>query len=280
MLLLLLMSRRLTALAMRQGAQWLLADMLLFFVPAVLAVLDRREFLGLIGLKILFVVIFSTAAVMLVKAFPWSAATAGGGPMLPKALLAVPARHTLFWSLVTIGFYLGAKRLFLGWPRWWMMPLAVAPILAATVVLALHASYHDYIKGTKWLVLLLGHTRVAFAVPLYEQRGLIRCQWPVLLAGVVKDSVTAMLSSWLLATVVRLDGTLRLSLLPRSISTTFAMEVSGDIGGSPDLTAVFVVIAGIAGAVIGDLMLTRLRFASAIVRGALFAMGAHGAGTA
>lgn len=196
------------------------------------------------------------------------------------ALLAEPAVHTLFWSLVTIGFYLVAKRLYLRWPRWWMMPLAVTPVLVATVVLALHASYHDYINGTQWLVLLLGPATVAFAVPIYEQRGLIRRQWPVLLVGMVVGSLTAVLSSWALATLAGLDGALRLSLLPRSISTPFAMEVSGDIGGSPDLTAVFVVITGIAGAVIGDLMLARLQFASAIARGALFGVGAHGAGTA
>lgn len=47
------------------------------------------------------------------------------------------------------------------------MPLAVTPVLVATVVLALYAS-------TKWLVLLLGPATVAFAVPIYEQRGLIR----------------------------------------------------------------------------------------------------------
>ncbi len=69
MMLILLASRRLSAPAMRLGAQWLLADMLLFFVPAVLAVLDHREFLGLTGLKILFVIVLSTAAVMLVTAF-------------------------------------------------------------------------------------------------------------------------------------------------------------------------------------------------------------------
>lgn len=69
MVLVLLVSRRLSSLAMRRGAEWLLADMLLFFVPAVLAVLEHREFLGLIGLKILFVIVLSTAAVMLVTAF-------------------------------------------------------------------------------------------------------------------------------------------------------------------------------------------------------------------
>lgn len=194
--------------------------------------------------------------------------------------LADPVAHMLFWSAVTIGFYAAAKRIHRRWPRWWLMPLAVAPVLIAAVVLVLHASYQDYIGGTRWLVLLLGPATVAFAVPIYEQRALIRRQWPVLLAGMVAGSATAVLSSWTLATLVGLNGQLRLSLLPRSVSTPFAMEVSGDIGGSPDLTAVFVVLTGIAGAVVGDLMLARIRFESALARGALFGVGAHGAGTA
>ncbi|WP_298429981.1 CidA/LrgA family protein [Ottowia sp.] len=66
--LLLLATRRLSATGLRRGAQWLLADMLLFFVPAVLAVLDHREFLGLMGLKILCVIVLSTALVMVVTA--------------------------------------------------------------------------------------------------------------------------------------------------------------------------------------------------------------------
>jgi holin-like protein len=64
----LLTMRRLSAPGLRRGAQWLLADMLLFFVPAVLSVLDHREFLGITGLKILFVIASSTVVVMFVTA--------------------------------------------------------------------------------------------------------------------------------------------------------------------------------------------------------------------
>ena len=197
-----------------------------------------------------------------------------------REILSEPALQALLWSVVTIGFYWVAKRLYRKWPRWWLMPLAVAPVLIAVVVLGLHATYHDYIRGTKWLVLLLGPATVAFAIPIYEQRSLIRRHWPVLLIGIVAGSVTAVASSWALATLVGLDQTLLLSLLPRSISTPFAMEISGDIGGIPDLTAVFVVVTGIAGAVIGDMILARIPLGSALARGALFGVGAHGAGTA
>ena len=198
----------------------------------------------------------------------------------PSPLFANPLLHALFWSAVTIAFYLLAKRLYRRWPRTWLMPLAVAPVLVGGVVLGLHASYRDYISGTHWLVLLLGPATVAFAVPIYEQRALIRRQWPVLLAGMLAGTAASVLSSWGLATLFGLDGTLRLSLLPRSITTPFAMEVSSDIGGSPDLTAIFVVVTGIVGAVVGDVLLARVRFRSALARGALFGVAAHGAGTA
>jgi predicted murein hydrolase (TIGR00659 family) len=197
-----------------------------------------------------------------------------------RFLLAEPLLAAVFWSLLTIGLYFLAKRIHGRLPRWWLMPLAIAPLLVGIAVVALHVSYAEYIRGTKWLVLLLGPTTVAFAIPIYEQRALIQKHWRVLLAGMVAGSATAIASSWLLATLVGLSGPLRLSLLPRSISTPFAMAVSAGIGGSPDLTAVFAVLTGISGAVIGDMIVRQVPAASALARGALLGVGAHGAGTA
>lgn len=54
--------------SMKRGANWMLAEMLLFFVPAVLALLDHRELFGLLGLKIFALIVVSTTAVMCVTA--------------------------------------------------------------------------------------------------------------------------------------------------------------------------------------------------------------------
>jgi len=70
----LLASGRISLLSMRRGAEWLLADMLLFFVPAVLAILDHHEFLGLMGVKILAVILVGTVIVMTVTALTVDAA--------------------------------------------------------------------------------------------------------------------------------------------------------------------------------------------------------------
>jgi len=47
-----------------RGASWLLGEMLLFFVPAVMSLLDHREFLGVLGAKLLVVILLGTALVM------------------------------------------------------------------------------------------------------------------------------------------------------------------------------------------------------------------------
>ncbi len=60
----LLTTGRFRASSIQRGAQWLIGEMLLFFVPAVLAVLDHREFLSLLGIKILAVIVTGTIVVM------------------------------------------------------------------------------------------------------------------------------------------------------------------------------------------------------------------------
>lgn len=200
-------------------------------------------------------------------------------PMLPPVTVE-GATHAAFWSAATIGLYLIAKALYRRWPFWWTAPLVVTPLLLFGVMLLLRASYPDYIGGTHWLISLLGPATVAFAVPIYQRHALIRQHWPVLLIGVLVGSTTAMLSAWALASLLGVDAATRLSLMPRSMSTPFAMAVSGEIGGVPNLTAVFVIVTGLFGAAVGEILLAYLPIRSALARGALFGMGAHVAGTA
>ncbi len=186
----------------------------------------------------------------------------------------------LFWSAMTIGFYLLGKMINKRFPSLWTSPLIFPPALLIVLATILHVNYKEYISSTHWLIALLGPAIVAFAVPIYEQRATIRRFWPVLTVGIVVGSITAMVSAWLLASLLGVDGITRISLLPRSISTPFAMAVSSNIGGVPNLTALFVIVTGVLGAALGETLLVLLPFRSNLARGALLGMGAHAAGVA
>jgi predicted murein hydrolase (TIGR00659 family) len=198
---------------------------------------------------------------------------------LPSAW-ADPLPQGVLWSAATVAVYFAAKALHRRHPRWWLMPLLPTALVLGAALWVLHVPYLQYSRATHWLPLLLGPATVAFAVPIHQHRGLIRRQWRVLLLAMVAGSTTAVATGWLLASALGLDEILRLSLLPRSISTPFAMSVSDDIGGIPELTALFVVLTGVLGGLVGDLMLAWLPLRSALARGAALGMAAHGAGTA
>lgn len=191
-----------------------------------------------------------------------------------------PLLQFVFWPLATIALYHLARGVSRRWPRWWTSPLLLTPMGVIALTLVLKADYRQYMSGAHWLLLMLGPATVAFAIPIHEQRATIRRHWPILLVGVLAGSTIAMASGWALAHLLGVPDAVGRSLMPRSTTTPFAMAVSDEIGGLPNLTAVFVIMTGVCGAALGELMLKWLPLRSALARGALFGMGAHGAGVA
>lgn len=51
--------------SVQAGAGFLMRHMLLFFIPAVLVILDHKELLGWIGVKLFFIILVGTVVVML-----------------------------------------------------------------------------------------------------------------------------------------------------------------------------------------------------------------------
>jgi predicted murein hydrolase (TIGR00659 family) len=184
------------------------------------------------------------------------------------------------WSFATIGVYWAAKQIYRRWRRIWLMPIAITPLILIGLILCLHESYQHYIRSAGWLVTLLAPATIAFAAPVYEKRNVIRENWPILLAGMVMGSLTAVSTSYGLASLLGVEPAVRLSLAPRSLSSPFAMAVSNAIGGIPSLTAFFVLVTGFVGVFLGDAMASWLPLRSAIARGAFLGMSAHAAGTA
>jgi putative effector of murein hydrolase len=184
------------------------------------------------------------------------------------------------WLALTVAVYVAARLLHRRIGAWWTSPVLLAWAAMLALLLALHVTYHRYLEGGHWLVLLLGPATVAFAVPIHRQRGLIRRNWRVIAIGVTAGSLLSIGTSWALAALLHLPPELRASLLPRSISTPFAIVMARDIGGLPALTASFTVMTGLIGGMLAGPLLGALRLSTGFARGFLLGMGAHGIGTA
>jgi putative effector of murein hydrolase len=128
--------------------------------------------------------------------------------------------------------------------------------------------------------MLLGPATVALAVPLYANlHRLSKVFWPLLIS-LLLGSLVGIVSSAGVAWALGLDDILIKSLLSRSVSTPISMGIASEIGGAPELAAVFVIVSGVFGAMLGWPLLSRLRLGQDVVYGFATGMAAHGIGTA
>ncbi|EMU5281565.1 LrgB family protein [Yersinia enterocolitica] len=182
--------------------------------------------------------------------------------------------------LATLALYFANKKLYRRRRSLLLMPLVLTPMVLVLLLVVTHISYQDYIGETHWLLWLLGPATIAFAVPVYVNLSIIRRHWLSLTAGVITAITVAVVSSVWLAKLLTLSEEVQRSLAVRSITTPFALEAAKQLGGQPDLVALFVVITGVFGMAVGDLLFLRLSVRSGLAKGAGLGASSHGAGTA
>ena len=183
--------------------------------------------------------------------------------------------------LATVGCYWVNKRIYRKHPTPLLMPIVATPIVLIGLVLLTHVSYPQYLAHTHWLAWMLGPTTVAFALPLYEHRGMLKKHWLSIATGVLVASVVSITTTVWFAEWFGLSEELQKGLAVRSITTPFALEAERMLGGPTDLAALFVVMTGVTGMLIGEVLLRVLpHVRSKLATGAILGGAAHGTGVA
>jgi predicted murein hydrolase (TIGR00659 family) len=152
-------------------------------------------------------------------------------------------------------------------------------LLIALLVLA-RIPYDRYRAGGDVITFFLGPATIALGVPLYKQAKRIGPALPAVALAVAAGSAAGVIVA---GALVRLAGgpeVILRSMLPKSVTTPIAIELSRQVGGSPELTSVFVVLAGVLGSVVGPRVLRYCGVRGDIAIGAAVGTSAHGIGTA
>lgn len=159
-------------------------------------------------------------------------------------------------------------------------PVLLAVLLTSAVLALTGTDYRTYFDGAQFVHFLLGPATVALAVPLHRQLRQIRAASLPLLTAVVLGSVTAIVTAVAIPLALGGGTSTALSLAPKSATAPVAMSVSERLGGAPSLTAVFTILTGITGAVVGGAVLDLVRVRDRRARGLAVGVTAHGIGTA
>ncbi|WP_144407048.1 CidB/LrgB family autolysis modulator [Paenibacillus sp. IHBB 10380] len=185
----------------------------------------------------------------------------------------------LMYLALTLIVYFSVKSLYKIWPKVYLSPLLITPLVIVVCLLWAKVPYESYNNGGQYLSDLLQPATVAFAIPLYKHFKVLKKHAVEIITSVLFGSVVAMISSVFLAKWMHLSTALVTSLVPRSITTPIAINVSQVIGGVPNITAVFVIITGLLGSMMGPTILKVFHIDNEVARGVLLGTSAHGMGT-
>ncbi len=182
---------------------------------------------------------------------------------------------------VTLAAWLAGLRLHAAAQRSALVnPVLVAALLLVALLLVSGIEYRAYFEGAQFVHFLLGPATVALAVPLVRQWRLLMASGPALAIALVTGSVFASASAVAIGWAFGADPAVLATLAPKATTTPVAMGIAEQIGGIPSLTAVVVILSGIAGAALGPMLLTLLRVQDWRARGFAVGLAAHGIGTA
>lgn len=159
-------------------------------------------------------------------------------------------------------------------------PLLISIIFVIGALLLLDVDYDSYNDGAKYISYLLTPATVCLAVPLYEQLTLLKKNWKAIIIGITSGVITSLTSVFLLALVFGLSHEEYVTLLPKSITTAIGMELSREMGGFVTISVAVIVVTGIFGNVIAELVCRLFRIKEPVAKGIAIGTASHAVGTA
>ena len=187
---------------------------------------------------------------------------------------------TLFSIILTLGVYLLTRILAFRFPSPLTTPVFLSTAAIILILVCGGISYDEYTPAKEIMTYLLGPATVALAVPLYHNRDVLRQKAMPAFLGMTAGTLATVASAVWLTKAFHLTTTTAASAAVKSVTTPVAIEVASMIGGDPALSAIFVMVAGMFGAMFGPWLLTIMRVKDPFSRGLSIGTAAHGIGTA
>ncbi|WP_152656157.1 LrgB family protein [Oceanobacillus sp. CFH 90083] len=180
----------------------------------------------------------------------------------------------------TFLLYRGSKRIYMYKPSSFTLPIFLSTSSIVILMLLTGISYETYMIGGRWLDFFLGPIVVSLAVPLYREIKLIKKYAGAITIGIFAGSLTGVITGIAGAKLFGFERWVSETIASKSVTAPIAIRITETAGGNISLTAVFVTIAGISGAMFGPVILKMCRIHHPVAKGLSIGTASHAIGTA
>ena len=158
-------------------------------------------------------------------------------------------------------------------------PLLISILLVIGILVLFRVDYESYNASAQYLSYLLTPATVCLAIPLYRELSHLKKNFKAIAAGTVAGVLTSMVSVLLMAYLFGFSHEQYVTLLPKSITTAIGMGVSEELGGLVNLTVASIIITGILGNVMAELICKIFRIQEPVAQGLAIGTASHALGT-
>lgn len=158
-------------------------------------------------------------------------------------------------------------------------PIAISIVLIIFFLKYMDISIENYQKGGNMISFFLGPATVALSIPIYKRIDLLKKNVMSILVAIFIGSLSGILSVILLSKLFLLDDIITLSLIPKSVTSAIAIDISKQINGIPSITVVFVIVTGILGNIISSRVFKLFKIKSKRAKGIALGTSSHVVGT-
>ena len=160
-------------------------------------------------------------------------------------------------------------------------PLLLGSIFVIILLSVLNIPYADYKVSAAPVNYLLLPATISLAIPLYEKWDLLKENAAAIIAGISVGTLVSLGSALALALAVAMDLTREqyVTLRSESVTTAISMDVAAELGGIAALTGAIVILTGIAGNLLAEVVCKIFHITDPIAKGVGIGTSAHAVGT-
>ena len=195
-------------------------------------------------------------------------------------MLSKLATSPFLWISLTAGLYLLGGKLKAKWP---LNPLFNPLVFSITIIIGILMLFNipleTYEQGGQLFSLLITPATVALAIKLEQNFEYFKKYYPAILVGILTGVIFHTAMIYFFSILLKLDKNLVMTLIPKSITTAIAVDVSSALGGIVSLTVAVVVFTGVVGSLVGPWILKVFNITDPVAQGVAFGSSAHAVGT-
>ncbi|WP_406543170.1 LrgB family protein [Clostridium ljungdahlii] len=158
-------------------------------------------------------------------------------------------------------------------------PLLISIVFVMAILVIFKVDYKSYNDEAKYLSYLLTPATVCLAIPLYQQLELLKSNIKAIMVGVLSGVISSLGSIYLFSMLFRFTHEQYVTLLPKSITTAIGMGISEELGGNVTITVAVIIITGIFGSMLAEVVCKIFRINEPIAQGIAIGTASHAIGT-